>query len=509
MTKLSENETSENDRPVGKQDALRNIANDRDDRSALLEGLSRLANDFTGVRLAVSQPSSSAGCAELFNQLAAEMDRTTPVLRRAKDTCGEPLHEAEDGKSRFFAVAELDRFSALRKRISYDRANELLADVENQITQTLPGVTICRTGRTGIEFSFLASSRADCENHLRNLCQTLRGDLDVDGYSYLLSLSIGAVQIAGGPIDERIFDQAAAALASAKDLKRHVVVCDHQTGEGQIYEHVALMRDLRYAIEHDELQLHYQPKLKTRTNEIVSVEALLRWDHPKHGLLRTDKLIDVAEETGSVRELTKWVVERALLDREYLCRANHSLRIFVNISGLLLPDRKFADWLLKTAAGMEHALGLEITETAVIDDPEIGIAHLEAFAAAGLAIAIDDYGSGLSSLAYLKRLPAHELKIDQMFVSALTESHRDPLLVRSSIDLAHALEMEVTAEGVDDAMTLSLLQVMGCDIVQGFLIAPALPRDELIAFLEEGFTHQSDFMSGLTAPTRAGGGSGS
>jgi EAL domain-containing protein (putative c-di-GMP-specific phosphodiesterase class I) len=119
----------------------------------------------------------------------------------------------------------------------------------------------------------------------------------------------------------------------------------------------------------------------------------------------------------------------------------------------------------------------------VTDDPTTAIAHLNRIADAGVKIAIDDYGSGLSSLAYLKQLPAHELKIDRMFVSGLTESHRDPLLVRSSIDLAHAMEMQVTAEGVDDPISLALLKVMGCDLVQGYLISRPLPLDGLISYL--------------------------
>ena len=135
--------------------------------------------------------------------------------------------------------------------------------------------------------------------------------------------------------------------------------------------------------------------------------------------------------------------------------------------------------------GACHRIGFEITETAVIRDPDAAMANLEAFTQAGIKIAIDDYGSGWSSLAYLKQLPANELKIDRMFISGLTDSHRDPLLVRSSIDLAHALEMQVTAEGVDDAMSLSLLRLMGCDLLQGYLISRPIPLIDLIPFLAD------------------------
>ena len=256
--------------------------------------------------------------------------------------------------------------------------------------------------------------------------------------------------------------------------------------ETQPVDGLSLVRDLRRAIRYDGLDLHYQPKLRARTETIDSAEALLRWCHPELGPMRTDRLIELAEATGAIRELTYWVIRRAQADRTALAAEGHPLTVFVNISGILLSDTGFADWALKQLADVPGTIGFEITETAVIDDPTVAIRNLQRFAEAGIRIAIDDYGSGLSSLAYLKQLPAHELKIDQMFVRGLTESQRDPLLVRSSIDLAHALEMEVTAEGVDDPMSLSLLRIMGCDLMQGYLISPPLPVGELRRFLGEG-----------------------
>jgi EAL domain-containing protein (putative c-di-GMP-specific phosphodiesterase class I) len=161
----------------------------------------------------------------------------------------------------------------------------------------------------------------------------------------------------------------------------------------------------------------------------------------------------------------------------------------VNISGQLLADREFAQGALALVRESAGQIGFEITETAVIKDPDAALANLREFSAAGIRIAIDDYGSGLSSLAYLKQLPAHELKIDRMFISGLSDSHRDPLLVRSSIDLAHALEMEVTAEGVDDPVSLALLRIMGCDLLQGYHISPPVPLAELQLFLSDEARH--------------------
>jgi EAL domain-containing protein (putative c-di-GMP-specific phosphodiesterase class I) len=293
---------------------------------------------------------------------------------------------------------------------------------------------------------------------------------------------------------EEALDHAAAALASAQAMRLPVCFADEADAEEGCDE-VALIRDLRRAIEEGELRLFYQPKLRSRTNTIDSAEALLRWPDREGGPVSIERLIRLAESTGAIRDLTEWVVGQAVADQARLAQAGYDLTIYANISGVLLPDAGFARRVLGMTAAARSRIGFEVTETAVIGDPAGALANLHAFADGGIKIAIDDYGSGLSSLSYLKQLPAHELKIDRMFVSGLVDSHRDPLLVRSSIDLAHALDMEVTAEGVDDPMALSLLRVMGCDMVQGYLISHPLPIDGLERFLAE-FDHRQH----LTAP---------
>ncbi len=174
---------------------------------------------------------------------------------------------------------------------------------------------------------------------------------------------------------------------------------------------------------------------------------------------------------------------QVIADQRKLREDGFDLLLFVNISGQLLADAAFVNEVCEMLATSDAKLGFEITETAVIRDPESAIRHLQFFADSGVTLAIDDYGAGLSSLAYLKKLPARELKIDKMFVMQLTSSNRDPLIVRSTIDLAHALEMEVTAEGVETPSALALLSVMGCDMVQGFLISRPLGLDAFRKFL--------------------------
>ncbi|KQT32933.1 hypothetical protein ASG29_10390 [Sphingomonas sp. Leaf412] len=247
----------------------------------------------------------------------------------------------------------------------------------------------------------------------------------------------------------------------------------------------ALIADLDRAIDADELVLFYQPKVHARRQEIDSAEALIRWRHPVRGLVPPGDFIPAAEAGNLIDRLTLWTIRQAIVDQETLRAAGYDLRVFINISGQLLGDPAFARRACDMVAAADTKLGFEVTETSVIRDPASGIAHLQRFADIGIRIAIDDYGAGLSSLAYLKQLPASELKIDKLFITQLTSSNRDPLIVRSTIDLAHALDMEVVAEGVETHAALALLTVMGCDMVQGFLISRPVPLPALIVFLGE------------------------
>ena len=256
------------------------------------------------------------------------------------------------------------------------------------------------------------------------------------------------------------------------------------SGDAAVEACDGLAADLAAAVERGQLFLTHQPKTHARTGEVVGMEALVRWQHPERGLIGPNDFIGLAEERGEIRRITEWVVRQALIAQRGLALCGHELACSVNISACLLADEGFGRWMLEAVKGASGPFGLEITETAMIADPAGALANLHRFADAGLRIAIDDYGAGLSSLAYLKQLPAHELKIDRMFVQGLSTSHRDPLLVRSTIDLAHALGMEVTAEGVDSPAAMALLRVMGCDVMQGYLIAKPLRLGELRAFLD-------------------------
>ncbi len=384
----------------------------------------------------------------------------------------------------FIAILEVDRFAMLRRDIGARLANRVLAHVAERIAVELDLCEIGRTGRTSIEFAFVAAGPEEARAALLRLVKQLTERITVDDLTFDLTVLIGAAQVSADATREETLDHAAAAIATAQSTRQPVCFADEESDGESGLDDLALMRDLRRAITTNELRLHYQPKLRSRTNTIDSAEALLRWPHPVRGAAAIERLIRLAESTGAIRDLTEWVVAQAVADQKRLAASGHDLTIYVNISGVLLPDADFAERVLATVACANGRIGFEVTETAVIQDPEGALTNLRAFSGAGIKIAIDDYGSGLSSLSYLKQLPANELKIDQMFVSGLIDSHRDPLLVRSSIDLAHALDMEVTDEGVEDPLALSLLRVMGCDMVQGYLISPPIELNAFQRFLD-------------------------
>lgn len=293
----------------------------------------------------------------------------------------------------------------------------------------------------------------------------------------------GAVAVVDDVDELRLIEEAEGALADA--IRGGAPAIRTIDRRAATFGQAALSRDLATAMRDGELLLHYQPKVHLRRRQIVSVEALIRWQHPSRGLIYPNDFIPLAEQTGDIAAMTLWAISRVIADQERLNENGHALTVFVNIAGVLLTDADFVSRACRLVMKGGRPIGFEITETSVIRDAAAAIANLKIFDAIGIAIAIDDYGSGLSSLAYLKQLPACELKIDKLFVTQLTSSHRDPLIVRSTIDLAHALEMEVVAEGVENHATLALLSVMGCDMAQGFLISRPLGIEALLAFLEE------------------------
>ena len=379
------------------------------------------------------------------------------------------------GRPRALILAEFSRFDALRRELGLDRAHALMLDLAEHAAAVLPDADVAVAGRNLIELT-LAADRGELAAAVETLRQVVARPLACD--PGLFALTIGAASPeTKDPI--ALVEAAEAALAAARrEGSANVTAAPLSPADAK------LRGELERAVQAGELFLQYQPKLHLRAQEVTSLEALMRWRHPERGLVLPGDFIPAAERSGVIKAMTLWTLRQVIGDQRTIATEGHDLPIFINIAGGLLADEGFVDDACALVEASGAKLGFEITETSVIGDPETAIEHLNRFAGIGVAISIDDYGAGLSSLAYLKQLPARELKIDKLFVTQLSSSHRDPLIVRSTIDLAHALEMEVVAEGVETPTSLALLSVMGCDMVQGFLISRPLSLPALLTYLQ-------------------------
>jgi diguanylate cyclase (GGDEF)-like protein len=247
---------------------------------------------------------------------------------------------------------------------------------------------------------------------------------------------------------------------------------------------LSLLGELRQAIEKHQLRVYLQPRVDMASQQVIGAEALMRWQHPRRGLLPPGEFIAFAEQTGFVRQLTAWMLVACARAARDLADAGLPLRVGMNLSTRDLRD-DLPQRLQETLQEVDlpgSAMGLEITETAMMDDPEQALRALQALAQMGLHLSIDDFGTGYSSLSYLKRLPVHELKIDKSFVMRMEENLDDARIVRSTIELAHNLGLSVVAEGVESTAAWKLLAGLHCDHVQGFLIAEPMPVEEFAAW---------------------------
>jgi diguanylate cyclase len=404
----------------------------------------------------------------------------------------------EGGKAAYSAIAlcVATNFTMLRRRFGQAGWQAVMDTLVASLDAIVPNSSIERIAPDCIQISVSASSQSALEQALETAlahCETL---FQVENECVTLGLVAGAAITLTACDTLTLLEAAEHALGEACRGRRLVVVESGLAPHG--FEEIAMLRDLPMAAANDELFLLYQPKINVREQTVTSAEALIRWLHPAYGLIMPDAFIGPADDSGDILGIAIWTLRKVIDDHHTLCERGHRLRLFINVSGRLLTDAGFIDAACEIVQASGADIGFEITETSVIHDPDIAISNLERCAAVGIDLAIDDYGSGLSSLAYLKRLPARELKIDKQFVTQLTNSHRDPLIVRSTIDLAHALGMHVTAEGVETPAALALLTVMGCEMVQGYLISPPLKLEAFTTYLN-GYEFES--WQGDTTPT--------
>jgi len=416
-------------------------------------------------------------------------DQETGLANRAA------LERQVDGATQGYVVLfGIERFQVVRSAIGYDSMASLIGLLGARLGQLSGGAVSHIDASLGLLIH--AGDDAGALAEAERLVGMIEGPLLLNNAPIDIGVTAGVAHAVA--VDARIaspIDRAAVAIDQARSQRRRAFLFD-ATVYGDPTGNLSLVGELMAATTNGQFSLNYQPKHDLRLDRITGVEALARWTHPRRGFVSPDLFIGMAEETGHIRPLTEWTVRQAISDQAMLRQAGHDLRVSVNISGRLLSDRSFAAFCIAAVKASGADMCFEITETAVIDNPETALAVIDDFAANGIAISIDDYGSGLSSLAYLKRIRADELKIDKAFVLSLDESARDALLVKSTIDLAHSLGLKVTAEGVETPIAMALLQGMGCDLAQGYLIG----RPMSLTALMERISGSSD-----EAPARLAG----
>ncbi|MDQ1048777.1 bifunctional diguanylate cyclase/phosphodiesterase [Streptomyces sp. V4I2] len=384
-------------------------------------------------------------------------------------------------------LIDLDRFRSVNDTLGHLAGDRLLLQIADRLRLALPrGAEAARLG--GDEFAVLlpvADSTTSVARLARGLVAALSSPLDLDGLTLVLEASAGvAVFPDHAPDAEGLLRRADVAMYQAKRDRTGVEVYESKR-DSNTPDRLGLLGDLRRALDAREVELHYQPKVRF-DGQVAGLEALVRWVHPERGKVPPDEFIAIAESSGLMPHLTEYVLDTALAQVAEWRSQGLFVPVAVNVSPRDVHTPGFAGSVAARLArhGVPAgALQLEITEHVLLEDPQRAADTLAALTGHGVKMSLDDFGTGYSSLVHLRRLPVSELKIDRSFVARLAVDTEDAEIVRCTVDLAHSLGLLVVAEGVEDDETWERLRDMGCDAVQGWLVAAAMPPEETTAWL--------------------------
>ncbi len=390
-------------------------------------------------------------------------------------------------------LLDLDRFKTINDTLGHAMGDKVLKAVAQRLRASLRAEdTVARVG--GDEFPILLPGVRQVDDAVKvaeKIVETLRPPLDLDGHRLYATASVGlALFPVHGADGAALIKNADSALYRAKDRGRDN--CEVYTaGSGdRALERLVLENSLRRALEVNELAVHYQPIVEARSGAIVTVEALLRWQHPELGLLLPSAFVGLAEETGLILPLGEWVLRTACGQVHAWQSAGLSARLAVDLSARHFRQKDLAERIerLLAESGLEpHSLTLEVREAVVLESAEQGVlALLESLRALGVHLAIDAFGTGYSSLAHLKRLPADALKIDPTFIQDVPADPGNSAIATLIVTMAHSLGLKVVAEGVETQAQLEFLAQAGCDFVQGDLFSRPVAAQGMTALLREG-----------------------
>jgi len=401
-------------------------------------------------------------------------------------------HAEQDGHSFGVAMFDLDRFKVVNDSLGHRAGDALIKEVAHRLAGVARGTdTVGRLG--GDEFLFIMDRLAkheDVEHIARRAVKALELPIRLDGVDLHTSASIGIAMFpADGKSAEALIANADAAMYCAKQRGRNNIQCYAEGMNSATQERVKLESDLHQALPLKQLELHYQPKVDTKTGLIHGVEALVRWRHPHRGLVPPGEFIPLAESCGLIDGIGEWVVRESCRQaRAWQLEGLAPLRVAVNLSAFQFRQGNLLQMISEAlqAAQLEpRFLEVEITESALMSDPEESVTILEQLSRMGVVVSVDDFGTGYSSMSYLRRFPIDKLKIDRGFIAELISRADDASIVRAIVSLAHSLRLKVVAEGVETSEQLNVLRSLGCDQYQGFWFSPAVPATQFAALLRE------------------------
>lgn len=406
-------------------------------------------------------------------------------------------------------LVNLDRFKTINDTLGYVTADKLLCEVAERLAGCVrESDTVARLG--GDEFALLLTQinhTEDATKIARSVQDALALPFSFDNQELFVTNSIG---ISVYPYDAKdavtVLKNAGTALNRARELDGNNYQFYTSGRTTKALRQLVLENNLRPALEHEEFIVHYQPQVNIKTFQLVGMEALVRWQHPGLGLLYPVEFIRLAEDSGLIVSIGEWVMLTACKQNKLWQDAGFDpVRLAVNLSARQFQQPKMVEsvaQILKETGLNPRLLELELTEGSVMKDPDQAIEKLHELKAMGVQISIDDFGTGYSSLNYLKRFPIDTLKVDQSFVSDINTDANDAAIVTAIITLAHALELNVIAEGVETLEQLEFLRVLKCDEVQGFLFGKALPTEEFTELLMErrGLTSRGNYSTSRLPP---------
>ena len=383
-------------------------------------------------------------------------------------------------------LMDLDRFKHINDTLGHTIGDNVLREVATRLRAALrESDTIARLG--GDEFGVLLPTGHEDQigEVVHKILRAIEQPIEADGQWLDVGASIGIARFPEhGDKPDTLISRADVAMYLAKAANSEFAFYD-ATHDGTQQEQLSLLGELRRAMERQELRVYFQPKIDLRTGRTRGVEALVRWMHPMRGIVPPIEFMPFAERTGFVRTVTRFVLETALTRCGQWLAQGMRLQVSINISVRDLQNTDLPDIvasLLASCTVPPELVCLEITESSFMENPQRALHTLGRLRALGIRLSIDDFGTGFSSLAYLRKLRVHEIKIDRTFIAAMEESD-DMVIVRSTIELAHNLGLNVVAEGIEDEKSLARLRAMDCDEAQGFLMSRPLPEDRLLEWL--------------------------